>query len=200
MTLMKNFDYKTPMCLMLIAIVLGKSICSTSAFAQSKDHLSPKEIELIRFYQRIDTRMEIYVKAVERRLLSISGIQTLSAKERKQLQKDKKKWGELPQGSQGRLLTDIEKIIDEAINKIEDVADRNPDSDHFKKAVHILADGSKGFIPRLNAISENTRSIRERALISSSIKNCNLIIEASGKVKNPAKTKKRKKVDGYQLF
>ena len=165
----------------------------TAVQAQRSDHLTSEEVELIRFYQEIDKRMGVYVRAVERRFLILTGNTNLSPKELKRLDKETEKWGKLAKTSRAQTLSDIDKIIDEAISKIEDVADRDMKSKLLAKAIHILADNSRDFIPRLSALADKALSSREEAIISSAIENCNLIIEASGKLKRPEKEKKKKK-------
>ena len=169
---------------------------STEIHAQRKDHLTKQEIELVSFYQEIDKRMEVYTKAVERRFLRLNGASSLSKKELKRLGKDSEKWGELPKGSQTKMLADIDKIIDEAINKIEDVADRDMKNGLLAKAVYILSDSAKTFIPRLKAIREKADGAREIALINNAISQCSDIIEASTKLERPSKKKSKKKKKG----
>ncbi len=166
---------------------------AADSLGQGSDYLTTEEIELIRFHQEIDKRMDVYVKAVERRFLSISGTQTLSATERKRLAKDAGKWGELPKGSRSKIVSDIELIVDEAINKIDDVASRDPESDLFKGAVHILAEAAETFIPRLKTLADQTQDARDRAVISTTIGYCNDIIEAAAKVRKPTRKKKKSK-------
>ena len=138
-------------------------------------------------------RMKVYAKAVDRRFLSLEGIKTLSSKDQKEIEKDVETWGELPEGTRTKILSDIDQIIGEAIDKIDDVASRDMKSELFASAVHILADSAKTFIPRLNSIGEKTQDPREIALISSAIGRCNDIIEASKKIEKPAKKSKKDK-------
>ncbi|HUF04168.1 MAG TPA: hypothetical protein VMM38_08325 [Aridibacter sp.] len=167
-------------------------IFATAAFPQRVDHLTNEEIELIRNEQAVDDRMDIYTRAIERRLIAIGGTASLSKDEMKRLEKESEKWGELPEGSPSEILSDIYRIIDEAVSKIEDVADRNAESKLFPFAVHILADYSKALVPRLEAMKAKTTSASDIALLNDSIGQCNDIIEASSKVEKPD-SKDRKK-------
>ncbi len=177
----------------LTVVFLGLLVINAKKAIAQSDHLTDKEIELIRFNQEIDNRIKVYVKAIERRLLVINGADTLTENDLKNLKKDEKKWGALPKGSREKLLTNIDKILDEAIDKIDDVATRDTKSNLFLNAVHILADAARNFVPKLKAISEDSANARETALISSAIDYCTDIIEASSKVKKPSKKTKRKK-------
>jgi len=176
-----------------MVVFLGLLVINANKAMAQSDHLTDEEIELIRFNQEIDNRIKVYVKAIERRLLVINGADTLTENDLKNLKKDEKKWGALPKGSREKLLTNIDKILDEAIDKIDDVATRDTKSNLFLNAVHILADAARNFVPKLKTISEDSANAREIALISSAIDYCNDIIEASSKVKKPSKKTKRKK-------
>jgi hypothetical protein len=164
--------------------------------AQRNDHLTEKESDLIREAQELDRRMEVFLKAIERRFFVLEGkkeISPESKKEAKKLAREKEKWGELPEASKSKLLTDIEKILDEAINNIDDAAGRESKSELFPKGVHILADGVRGFVPKLKTFYENAQSERERAVTYQALEYCQLIIDASAKVKKPVAEKKKKK-------
>jgi hypothetical protein len=154
-------------------------------FAQRRDHLTAEEIEIVRDVQEIDKRMLVFSKAIQRRFIVLLGPDKLAEKEKKQLAKDEEIWGELPKGTQTQMLSDIDKIIDEAVSKIEDVAERDMKSKIFPVAVHVLADNAKVIIPRLEKIAENSSNRRDISLINSAVKNCNLIIEASAKIPRP---------------
>lgn len=176
------------------------SFLSSAAFSQRADHLTNEEIELIRDEQAVDDRMDIYTRAIERRLIAIQGTGSLSKDDLKRLEKETEKWGELPEGTPSELYSDIYRILDEAVNKIEDVADRNAESKLFPFAVHILADYSRALVPRLEALKAKTASAREIALLNDSIGQCNDIIEASSKVDKPdPKDRKKAKKEAAKL-
>lgn len=160
-------------------------VFAPTAFSQRADHLTNEEIELIRDEQAVDDRMDIYTRAIERRLIAIEGTSSLSKDELKRLEKETEKWGELPAGSPSEIFSDINRILDEAVSKIEDVADRNAESKLFPFAVHILADYSKALVPRLEALKAKTASARDIALLNGSIDQCSDIIEASSKIEKP---------------
>ncbi|MDQ3711525.1 MAG: hypothetical protein M3388_04830 [Acidobacteriota bacterium] len=157
-----------------------------SANAQRRDQLSEMESELVREAQEIDRRMEIFVKAVDRRFLVINNDTSQS----KKVEKDSEKWGELPKGTRAQLLLDIEKILEEAISKIDDVAAHDAKSALLPKAVHILADSSKRFLPQLKSQLDKTNTEIEKGAILGAIDSCNQVIEASAKV--PKEVKKAK--------
>ncbi|MDQ3636127.1 MAG: hypothetical protein M3405_16730 [Acidobacteriota bacterium] len=163
--------------------------------AQRNDHLTDKETELVREAQEIDRRMEVFIKAIERRFLVLENkSETLSKKEAKQIEKDSELWGDLPTSSRTKLLSDIEEILNEAINNIDDAASRDSKSQLFPKAVYKLADAAKEFVPKLKTFYDSAKTEREQALTYQAIEYCNMIIEASSKVGKPVeKTNKQKK-------
>lgn len=163
--------------------------------AQRNDHLTDKETDLVREAQEIDRRMEVFIKAIERRFLVLENkSENLSKKETKQIEKDTELWGDLPTSSRTKLLSDIEEILDEAINNIDDAASRDSKSQLFPKAIHKLADSAKEFIPKLKTFYDSAKTEREQALTYQAIEYCNMIIEASSKVGKPVeKTDKQKK-------
>ena len=158
--------------------------------AQRRDHLTEQEVELVRDAQQIDERMKVFVKAIDRRWLVINNDNSQA----KQVEKDVNSWGELPTGTRAQLLKDIEKLLDEAISKIDDVASRDLKSDFFPISVHILADGANKFLPQLKVQLDKSTDEKEKGSILGAIEYCNEIIEASGKVKRetPKEIKKRK--------
>lgn len=182
------FNRKT---LLIVAGLLLTVHCSLlTASAQRRDHLTAPEVELVRDAQQIDLRMKVFVKAIERRFLVLNN----DSSQAKQIEKEIDVWGELPTGTRGQLLSDIEKLLDEAINKIDDVAARDMKSDFFPISVHILADGAGKFLPQLKTQLDKTTDEKEKGAILGSIDYCTQIIEASAKVKreSPKEIKKRK--------
>src|SRR5688572_14066904 len=106
------------------------------SFAQARDHLTPQEVDLVKEAQILDKRIEVFIKAAERRLMVLNGSAAANAK---QLKKDAERWGELPAGSRGDLLADIAKILDEAITNIDDVSARDERNPLIPKALRRLA-------------------------------------------------------------
>ncbi len=82
----------------------GLTLYSSVGVAQTRDHLTPQEVDLVKEAQILDQRIEVFVKAADRRLLVLTGV---DAPTPKQLKKDSEKWGELPTGSRAELLGDL---------------------------------------------------------------------------------------------
>src|SRR6185436_5751462 len=81
------------------------SVSIASAVPQ-RDHLTELEVERVKEAQILDKRIEVFIKATDRRLIVLNGTQAANAK---QLKKDTELWGELPTGSQSQLIGDIER-------------------------------------------------------------------------------------------
>ena len=108
--------------LIALSFVLFLIIPAASSAFQKRDHLTPQEVDLVKENQVLDKRIEVFIKADERRVMVINGTAGANAK---QLKKDAEKWGELPAGSRFELIGDIAKIFDEAITNIDDVVTRD---------------------------------------------------------------------------
>ena len=176
--------------LILLTLFVGFQLfAASSAQAQRRDHLSEMEIEIIRDVQAIDLRMEVYIKAVDRRLAVLNN----DLSETKQFEKDTERWGAPPKGSRAELLRDIEKILDESISKIDDLASRDLENKLLPVAVNILADGANRFLPELKTQFDKAADEMEKGAILNAVELCHQIIEASAKV--PKLTpKERKKI------
>ena len=183
---MKNKNLKFAI-LILSLFVSIQMFSPTSAVAQRRDYLNELEIELVRDAQMIDLRTEVFVKAIDRRFLVINNQTVIDDKKSG---KDAEKWGALPVGTRSDLLLDIEKILESAIDNIDQVAVRDQKSELFPKAVKILADGANRFLPQLKSQLDKTNDQKEKGAIIGAIDFCNQIIEASAKV--PKETTKEK--------
>ena len=176
-----------------LALFFVLTIFSIISSAQSqRDNLTYEEIEMIRDMQDLDGRMEIYVKAIDRRLMVL---ENKTAENAKQIEKDSNKWGELPKGTKAELLSDIRKILDETIDKIDDVSEHDSKNELIPYSLHLLADGVKRFVPELEKIKETTTEPREIGLINNALDSCSEILEAAAKTPRPAKKPKKKKED-----
>src|SRR5688572_32958152 len=76
------------------------------ATAQPRDHLTDQETDLIRFHQQLDKRVDVFIKAMDRRFAIINGLEQAKTKK---LDRDEPEWGDLPKGSRAQLLGDIDR-------------------------------------------------------------------------------------------
>ncbi len=163
---------------------------STSATAQHREYFTDEEIELIRDNQQIDNRIDVLVKAIDRRF----GVLNISVNGSK---KEGKEWGNLPTGTRSELLSDIRNILQKAIDDIDNLSAR-PDSmvltveerekkpkgfsDLFPKAVRSLAKAAERYKPALKQTLDTTKDQREKGLILDMIDMCSDIIESVKKL------------------
>lgn len=166
---------------------------ASSAAAQKRDNMTDEEDMKVRDAQEIDLRMQTYSKIINRRLTALANPAAVDSKEAK---KDvNNEWGTLRTGTNAELFWDIQKTLEESISKIDDVAERDQKNPLFGKAVHILADNCKEWIPKFRTFGEKAADDKERNAILNSINSCNEVVEASAKVSRdvPKETKEKKK-------
>ena len=179
--------------LVAVAISILATLSCSHAVAQSRDHLTPQEADLVKDAQILDQRIDIFVKAADRRLMVITGSTASNAK---QLKKDSGKWGELPAGSRAELLADIAKILDEAITNIDDVSLRDEKNPLIPKALRKLAAEATRIMEQLKPLYEQAKGDGEIASFASLTENAESILDAARKLPPPTeKTKAKKQED-----
>lgn len=158
--------------------------------AQVRDHLTPKEVELVQDAQLLDQRIGVFVRAIERRLLVINGTEASNAK---QLKKEEETWGDLPKGTRADLLSDIDRIVDEAITNIDDASSHDQKNPLVGKAVRKLAAEVTLLKEQLSPLREQAKSPEELASIEHVLENGQQIIDATTKLPPPTVEPKGKK-------
>ncbi len=182
-------------CLFTFAFLL-----SPPSAAAQRDYFTPEEIEIIRYEQEIDQRMDVLVHAIDRRFAVLK----IEVNPPKRPKKDEV-WGELPTGTRLELLYDIKRILQKAIDDIDSLSER-PDSaviyvdpkekkpkgfaELFPKAVRNLAAAAKRYGPVLKAELDKKNEMGETGSILDSLQMCDEIIAAVAKL--PAEVKKGK--------
>lgn len=189
--MMKNFSTRRAalyVFLFFALVCISPRQPAHAAPGQRREHLTEQEVELVRDTQELDRRSDLFIKIAERRLLVVTGApaaqQTPSAK-------DLEKWGELPKGTRAALFNDLVRIFDEAINNVEDVATRTPDSPLLPKAVRKLAEAATRFLPQLTALRPSATADGEREALEQTIDNLQQILEAAKRL--PEETPEEKK-------
>lgn len=168
--------------LLLSSVILLPSSASTLDL-QSRDHLTTQEQDLVKDTQVLDKRIEVFIKAAERRLLALQGVDATSAK---QLKKDAEKWGELPTGSRTELVHDIARILDEAITNIDDVSARDERNPLIPKALRKLAAEATIIVERLRPLQSQAKGAAEISSFESLMENVESILQAAQKLPPPA--------------
>ena len=177
---------RTPL---IFPAVLLASLFSVTANAQ-RDHLTPQEVDLVKEAQILDKRVEVFIKAAERRLIVLNGTQAANSK---QLKKDSELWGDLPAGSHADLLNDISGILDEAITNIDDVSARDEKNPLIPKALRRLAEAVNNIMTQVAPFRDQAKSDGEVASLESLNEEAQQILEAVKKLPPPEIEKKAKK-------
>lgn len=178
---------RIPVYLLLAAFLASSFVASASAF-QRRDHLTEKEVLLVKEAQALDKRIEVFTKAAERRLMVINNSSAANAK---QLKKDLERWGELPTGSRAELVGDIARIFDEAITNIDDVSARDERNPLIPKALRRLAQSVNTIMAQLKPLAVEARSDAEVASFEMLNEDAESILEAATKL--PAEVDKKAK-------
>ena len=180
-------------------IVGGAALLPLATLGQSRDFLTDDEIEMIRDAQQIDQRIDVLTHAIDRRFVVLK----INAGEVSK--KESEKWGALPAGTRLQLLNDVKRILQKAIEDIDNLAERptsmvadepekgkKPKSyaELFPKAVRILASATERYKPALKAELDKTTDNLEKGVILASLDMCEEITAAAAKL--PAEVKKSK--------
>lgn len=184
----------------VILAVICLAAAAASASAQRRDYLTEQEVEIVRDTQDIDTRIEVLTKMIDRRF-NVLGINVNGWKD---ASKTSDIWGELPKGTRAELLNDIKKILQKAVDDIDNLA-ANPsaapirekndrrakkDPERFPNAVRELASAAGRYRNPLKMEMDRSKDDTEKGSIIDSIELCDQIIAAVGKL--PPEVKKAK--------
>ena len=175
---------------LLILLPSGLLPFATSAAAQTRDHLTDQETELVRFHQELDKRIEVFIKAIDRRFAIINGTAQPATKKS---MTDEPEWGDAPKGTRAELLSDIAGILDEAITNIDDVSRRDEKNPLIPRSLRKLTAASNGYLSQLAGLKNQLKEPEEMAALERVADNANQIIEVGSKLPPPAEEKKKKK-------
>ena len=188
---MRKFFVSNARAIVRLALIAFVSFTATQASAQKRDDLTDAETELIRFHQELDKRIEVFIKAADRRFAIINGTVPPSTKKST---KDEPDWGEVPKGSRAELLSDIAGILDEAITNIDDVSRRDERNPLVSRSLRKLTAAANRYLNQLAALRSKTTDADEIAAMERVVENANQIIEAGGKLEPaPVEDPKQKK-------
>jgi len=169
-------------------LILGLA-ATVSAF-QGREHLTPQEIDLVKDAQELDKRIDIFIKAADRRMLVLSGAEAASAK---QLKKDAELWGELPAGSRAELINDIAGIFDESITNIDDVSAHDEKNPLIAKALRKLAAAATRIVEQLKPAETQAKSEAELNSFDKLTEYADSILQAVNKLPPPVDKKSKTK-------
>ena len=173
-------------------LLLGTVLFAHNANAQKRDHLTPQEVDLVKEAQLLDKRIDVFIKAAERRLLVINGGTVApNSPQAKQLKKDSERWGELPTGSRSELVSDIALILDQAITNIDDVSARDERNPLIPKSLRKLAQAVNTIMEQLKPLRVEVKTDSEIASFESLNEGAQSILEAATKL--PPEVEKKAK-------
>jgi hypothetical protein len=178
---------------LFLLLLLGPMLFAHTATAQTRDHLTPQEVDLIKEAQLLDKRIDVFIKAADRRVLVLNGGATAAANT-KQLKKDAERWGELPTGSRAELVSDIAHIFDEAITNIDDVSSRDERNPLIGKSLRKLAQSVNTIMEQLKPLRVEAKSDAEIASFEMLHEDAQSILEAATKL--PPEVEKKTKAKG----
>lgn len=180
----------------LVSILFTAAVVAATPFAataQSRDCFTPDELEMVRDAQDIDLRINVLIHTVDRRLAVLKLDPGVPVKETK----DSDKWGAMPEGTRIQLFTDISRILQKAIDDIDDTSAhagtkmaRTPETENkmnktdppFRRALRTILAASERFKTVLSAEEDRTQDKAEKRAISNSVDLCDQIIEAISKL------------------
>ena len=182
---------KLALIVLLDAAIMAAIFLSTASIsAQTRDHLTEQETQLVRDNQELDKRIDIFIKAVDRRFAIINGTAQPTPKKEK---KDAEDWGDLPKGSRTDLLSDIAGILNEAITNIDNVSQRDAKNSLISKSVRKLTAASNGYLNQLTALKNQAKDADELSAIERVANNANEIVEVGRKLPPPTPESDKKK-------
>ena len=175
----------------LLLIALFSLFTPTTAH-QAREHLTPEEIELVKDAQLLDKRIDVFIKAADRRrlVLSSGGPDPATTK---QLKKDSEAWGELPKGSRAELIGDIARIFDEAITNIDDVSSRDEKNPLIPKSLRKLAAAASRIVELLKPAETQAKTDEELSSFDQLTENAESILQAANKLPPPTAAEKKGK-------
>lgn len=158
----------------LIAFFLLVFVClCVPAPAQSRDHLTEKEVDWVREEQVIDKRIEVFIKAADRRLLVLINPDT------KQTKKEEEKWGPLPTGTKAELLGDYKHILEEAEEKLDDAFSRKDAL--IPKALSKFKEAARKQLEQLRALESKMTETKDLKALSEAIEEAETVTKGEAK-------------------
>ena len=171
--------------ILFLTLGLIFSLCTTHEIraVQARDHLTEQEVEIVKDTQILDKRIDVFIKAADRRMLVLTGTGAVNTKESK---KEAELWGALPTGTRAELIGDIARIFDEAITNIDDVSARDEKNPLIHKALRNLAAAVTRIVGQLKPMEAQLKGDSELSTFDQLVENAESIIQAANKLPPPA--------------
>jgi hypothetical protein len=177
---------------LLLIPTLVLLLCSAALGFQAREHLTPQEIDLVKDAQVLDKRIDVFIKAADRRMLALNGTDPTNTK---QLKKDSESWGDLPSGSRAELIGDIARIFDEAITNIDDVSARDENNPLIPKSLRKLAAAATRIVEQLKPAEAQAKEEAELNSFDQLTENAESILQAANKLPPPTEKKGKGKAE-----
>src|SRR5262245_23500413 len=159
------------LCLALIS--LGALSVASRAQTDKRDHLTEQEADLVRDFQEIDKRVEIFIKAADRRLLVLTNPNATQKK------KEEEVWGPLPKGTKIELLTDYKRILEEAEEKLDDAYNQGAKNSLLPKALKKFKEAATRQVAELRALGPQLTDKREQRALAEAIEEAETVTKGS---------------------
>lgn len=158
-------------CALVVTVFCAALVC----FAQTtkRDHLTEQEVDLVREFQEIDKRVEIFVKAADRRLLVLTNPAATQKKKEEEL------WGPLPTGTKLELLSDYKRILEEVEEKLDDAYNRDSKAEGLGKAVKKIKEAAERHIVQLRALAPQLSDKRDQRALLEAIAEAETVSKAA---------------------
>jgi hypothetical protein len=180
---------------LLFSLISNLAPGSASAAFQAREHLTPEEIELIKDAQILDKRIEVFIKAADRRMLVLTGTPVPTSKQSKKESKDSEAWGALPTGTRAELIGDIAGIFEEATINIDDVNARDEKNPLIPKALRNLSAAASRIVEQLKPAESQATNEAELSSLNQLAENADEILQAANKLPPPVEKKVKSKSD-----
>ena len=159
--------------LAILCMLAMTAMTAKASQSQKRDHLTEQEADQVRLNQEIEKRIEVFIKAADRRLLVLT---TPNATQKK---KEEETWGPLPQGSKLELLSDYKHILEEAEEKLDDSFERGGKSAGLEKGLKKLKEAVLRQIQQLHALAPQLTDRREQRALEEAIEEAETVSKAS---------------------
>jgi hypothetical protein len=164
------------LCLAKLCLALVSSsvlFAASQAQTDKRDHLTEQEVDLVREFQEIDKRTEVFIKAAERRLLVLVDPNAIQKKKEEEI------WGPLPKGTKLELLQDYKHILEEAEEKLDDWNNRGGNDKLLPKALNKFKEAATRHVAQLRALAPQLTDKREQRALAEAIEEAEVVTKAS---------------------
>jgi len=177
-------------CKVLLTLIAMAVSCVPAIGFQAREHLTPEEIDLVKDAQVLDKRIDVFIKAADRRLMVLTGTGDTSSS--KQAKKDAETWGQMPTGTRAELIGDIAGIFDEAITNIDDVSSRDETNPLIAKSLRKLSAAATRIVEQLKPAEAQAKNDLELNSFDQLAENASAIIDAANRLPPPPTNQKSK--------